>query len=243
MNYESLILKLLNNMCFNTLNEIDVTNIDSQFLTIFFKLLNISIILTITSILVYLLYNVFYKKYSLKGFILEYKGFILQYIFIYILNILTILVFNEFLTNSLNKFEYLFKQENSMKNTILLITYTLLSLILILQQIMDYLESLILMLFSPFFMFKKKALQNLKNRNYKNIFNTLFLDAIYLCIINTTNLNQGILVLLLFACISSGSHINTIFKNDELDKEKYFDNLYKKEKNKLLKNKTKIIQG
>ena len=121
--------------------------------------------------------------------------------------------------------------------------FTLLSLILILQQIIDSLESLILMLFSPFFMFKKKTLGNLKNRNYKNIFNTLFLNAIYLCIINTTNLNQGILVLLLFVCISSNSHINTIFKNDELNKEKYFDNLYEKEKNKLLKKKSKIIQS
>ena len=92
-------------------------------------------------------------------------------------------------------------------------------------------------------MFKKKTLGNLKNRNYKNIFNTLFLNAIYLCIINTTNLNQGILVLLLFVCISSNSHINTIFKNDELNKEKYFDNLYEKEKNKLLKKKSKIIQS
>ena len=134
------IFYFLNKQCFDILN----ISINSNYIHTFFKMLKISLLLSIIFIFGYMLYFVFYKKNTLKGFFLEYKSILIQYSLVYILNIYCFLFLNELFLPNLNKFSYLFRKTNSFQNTIFLLIFVVCFLKLFLCQISDIIESLIL---------------------------------------------------------------------------------------------------
>lgn len=200
------IFYFLNKQCFDILN----ISINSNYIHTFFKMLKISLLLSIIFIFGYMLYFVFYKKNTLKGFFLEYKSILIQYSLVYILNIYCFLFLNELFLPNLNKFSYLFRKTNSFQNTIFLLIFVVCFLKLFLCQISDIIESLILILIEPFFMFNKDKLKKFQNLNIKNICRTLYLNIIYFCLINIKSLNQFIFMMFLIMAMKSDIFHNLI---------------------------------
>lgn len=199
---ENLFIKFLQKFCFDLLE----LNINMNIFDLFKKIFTISMFLSFIFIIIYGIYNKFYKNYSIRGYYFEYKNNFFMLFLIYIINLISLQFLDDLLTTHLSKYKDIFKEE-TIFSTIGLIMFTIMYVILIFRQINETIEFLFLLLIQPFFIFDKNKLKKLKQKNLNIILNSCFLSLTYIILNNISNLTSILFLVILFFVLEFKTNI------------------------------------
>lgn len=194
---QKILFEMIQNCCYSILD----TKLNTNVLNNFYDFLKWSILTSILISFIYGVYCVYYKQYSLKGYIKEYRNNFIQMIIGYISFIVSLYFLDDLLIDNIGKYKNVFKLD-TIQNMILLLLFTLIFIILIFRQLTEIVYFLLLLIFQPFIMFKKEKIKKIQQLNIELIINSCFLSCIYFLISNVNNLNGIILVFLLIVTLN-----------------------------------------